>query len=130
MIKNDNDNSSADPFKVYIRVRPFLEKELISDGDNSSNNLNNNNRSLKAAVVTDENMVYVVEPDSPELYGKRERCFVFDDVFKEKDNNVLIFNKVVKNLVNNVFSGYNSTALAYGVTGTGKTHTMFGDIYV
>lgn len=24
--------------------------------------------------------------------------------------------------------GYNSTALAYGVTGTGKTHTMFGDI--
>jgi kinesin family protein 18/19 len=26
--------------------------------------------------------------------------------------------------------GYNSTALAYGVTGTGKTHTMFGDIYL
>ena len=25
--------------------------------------------------------------------------------------------------------GYNSTALAYGVTGTGKTYTIFGDIY-
>ncbi len=32
--------------------------------------------------------------------------------------------------MNNILSGYNSTALAYGVTGTGKTHTMFGDIYL
>ncbi len=30
----------------------------------------------------------------------------------------------------NILSGYNSTALAYGVTGSGKTHTMFGDIYM
>ena len=27
-------------------------------------------------------------------------------------------------------NGYNATALAYGVTGTGKTHTMFGDLHI
>ena len=31
--------------------------------------------------------------------------------------------------VENLLNGYNSTILAYGMTGTGKTHTMFGDIY-
>jgi len=30
--------------------------------------------------------------------------------------------------VDKTLQGINSTALAYGVTGTGKTHTMFGDI--
>ncbi len=32
-------------------------------------------------------------------------------------------------MVDNTIAGFNSTALAYGVTGTGKTHTMFGNIY-
>ena len=32
-------------------------------------------------------------------------------------------------MVDSVLNGYNSTALAYGVTGAGKTYTMFGDIY-
>ena len=31
-------------------------------------------------------------------------------------------------IINNVINGYNSTALAYGVTGTGKTYTIFGDL--
>lgn len=31
--------------------------------------------------------------------------------------------------MDNIIVGFNATALAYGVTGTGKTHTMFGDIY-
>jgi kinesin family member 5 len=29
-------------------------------------------------------------------------------------------------LVESVFEGYNATFLAYGQTGTGKTHTVFG----
>lgn len=36
----------------------------------------------------------------------------------------------MKSLVDKVIQGINSTTLAYGVTGTGKTHTMFGDIYM
>lgn len=30
--------------------------------------------------------------------------------------------------INNVLSGYNSTVFIYGMTGAGKTHTMFNSI--
>ena len=61
--------------------------------------------------------------------GKKEKSFVFDGIYTEVDNNYTVFEKVIKNMVGNILQGYNSTAMAYGVTGTGKTHTMFGDIY-
>jgi Cdc6-like AAA superfamily ATPase len=32
-------------------------------------------------------------------------------------------------MIDNVLKGYNSTILAYGVTGTGKTHTMLGNMH-
>ena len=28
-----------------------------------------------------------------------------------------------------ILEGYNFTCFAYGMTGAGKTHTMFGDLY-
>jgi type II secretory ATPase GspE/PulE/Tfp pilus assembly ATPase PilB-like protein len=32
-------------------------------------------------------------------------------------------------MVREVLNGYNGTVFAYGPTGSGKTYTMFGDIY-
>ncbi len=32
-------------------------------------------------------------------------------------------------MIANILRGYNSTMLAYGATGTGKTHTTFGNIH-
>ncbi len=66
MIKNENENNIIDPFKVYVRVRPLLEREIVSEGENSSNNLNNmnsNNNNIvskyvnKTAVLVEENKV-------------------------------------------------------------------------
>ena len=31
-------------------------------------------------------------------------------------------------LIDNILNGYNGTVFAYGMTGAGKTHTMFGDL--
>ena len=31
-------------------------------------------------------------------------------------------------MIDKILNGYNSTTLAYGVTGTGKTYTIFGDL--
>ena len=39
-----------------------------------------------------------------------------------------IYEDVGKNTIQDVLGGYNGTIFAYGPTGTGKTHTMFGDI--
>lgn len=61
--------------------------------------------------------------------GKEEKIFVFDQVYDENDTNDAIFKKTMLSPVENLLNGYNSTILAYGMTGTGKTHTMFGDIY-
>jgi len=36
---------------------------------------------------------------------------------------------MVRSQVDHTLKGYNSTAIAYGITGSGKTHTIFGDIY-
>ena len=32
-------------------------------------------------------------------------------------------------MIDNILKGYNSTLFAYGATGTGKTHTTFGNIH-
>ena len=32
-------------------------------------------------------------------------------------------------MIHSLIDGYNSTCFAYGMTGSGKTHTMLGDIY-
>lgn len=34
----------------------------------------------------------------------------------------------MKKTIHRLFQGYNSTILAYGMTGSGKTYTMFGDL--
>ena len=38
-----------------------------------------------------------------------------------------VYNRVARNIVDNVLEGYNGTIFAYGQTGTGKTFTMEGD---
>ena len=36
--------------------------------------------------------------------------------------------QILKSMIDKILLGYNSTVLAYGVTGTGKTYTVFGDL--
>lgn len=38
-----------------------------------------------------------------------------------------VYNETARPIVDKVLMGYNGTILAYGQTGTGKTHTMEGD---
>ena len=64
-----------------------------------------------------------------ELRAREERSYVFDNVFDDQDSTLDIYSQVLTPAISNVLSGYNSTVLAYGMTGAGKTYTMFGDIY-
>ena len=41
-------------------------------------------------------------------------------------NNVEVFAKAVQPNLDLVCAGYNATYFAYGITGSGKTHTIFG----
>ena len=113
-----------EPFKVCVRIRPLLpnERKLVY-------NENLKGKKIPYQIVnSDNNTILLKDPNNPELYGQNVKSFPFDKVFTEKDNNKTIFNSIIINLVDNILQGYNSTALAYGVTGAGNTHTMFGDL--
>ena len=54
------------------------------------------------------------------------RYYEFDKVFNTNSSNKQIYEKNVKKLIKPIFNGFNATVFAYGVTGSGKTYTMFG----
>lgn len=74
--------------------------------------------------------MFVFSPHRPkELRPKEDKSYIFDDVFDEDTPTADIFSQSLTTAIENVINGYNSTVLAYGMTGAGKTYTMFGDIY-
>lgn len=133
-------NEPVEPFKVFIRIRPLNEKEknFIPPAHKSSllrnlhnlpvNQSNNFQPTNKGFLLAEDNLLFVLDPDSLDYNGRKEKTFVFDNIFTEKNCNFDIFDSVIKSMIENVIKGYNATALAYGVTGTGKTHTMFGNV--
>jgi hypothetical protein len=50
----------------------------------------------------------------------------FSEVFDKHTSNGYIFDKSIKDALNGLLEGYNSTILAYGITGSGKTFSVFG----
>jgi hypothetical protein len=125
----DNPNNLLEPFKVYVRIRPFLSKEILKLKRNNSSSLltgnNANNKTNHESIFRVENRSLYVYDNK---YNRKERKYVFNNIFTEKNNNDNVFDVSIKPMINNVINGYNSTCLAYGVTGTGKTHTIFGDL--
>jgi kinesin family protein 5 len=96
----------SENIQVAVRFRPLSKKESIEytvDIDEKQNSFEINENS-----------------------GGYHR-FGFDHVFNSTTSQESIFNKVAKNSIEWVCQGYNATIFAYGTTGSGKTHTMFGD---
>lgn len=60
---------------------------------------------------------------------KTQKAFSFDKVFGMYSTQEEVFESVVKPIVQEALEGFNCTIFAYGQTGTGKTHTMEGDIH-
>ncbi|KAI0422717.1 P-loop containing nucleoside triphosphate hydrolase protein [Xylaria grammica] len=56
------------------------------------------------------------------------KTYNFDRVFSPAADQGMIYDDVVKPILEEMLSGYNCTIFAYGQTGTGKTYTMSGDM--
>lgn len=98
--------------RVVARVRPLLKSEIEKDviletsGDNAA---------LKTIVT-------IPNPKcSSENYS-----FQFNSVYDRDATQSQLFDNEVAPNVKHLFKGYDLTLFAYGVTGTGKTHTMRG----
>ena len=57
------------------------------------------------------------------------KSFTYDSVFPQDSTQEMVYAKAVSHITEFVLDGYNGTIFAYGQTGTGKTHTMEGDIH-
>lgn len=76
--------------------------------------------------VDEENGILTVSsPDYRSIEG-REKSYQFDGVLGETSSNVQTFNRAVLPSLAGILEGYNATVFAYGITGSGKTHTIFG----
>ncbi|KER23611.1 hypothetical protein T265_14610, partial [Opisthorchis viverrini] len=63
---------------------------------------------------------------------RRRRIFTFDHIFaahtdsEDEEGQKQIYECVGQEALSSILEGYNSSLFAYGVTGTGKTYTIFG----
>lgn len=94
---------------VYVRVRPISDEEMRSTNKDS--------------------IIEKPDPCHISINSKKDsekKHFTFDHVFEHDSNQKQVYCTIAKPVVESVLQGYNGTILAYGQTGTGKTHTMIG----
>lgn len=124
-------------FKVMIRVRPPLAKEEtplfrpIVQVSNEYNRIDIDELFLppeyNTSAVQGQNMQGSQKFQGEQLETLYNRfSFTFDHVFSQSSTQEEVYVHAGAQPVDYLLKGYNSTILAYGQTGTGKTYTMEG----
>ncbi|KAI1653478.1 kinesin heavy chain [Daldinia decipiens] len=101
--------------RVVARIRPLLDKELDKDVI------------VHAASNDDGKTSNVVKIPNPKNESE-EFSFTFNGVYDQLTTQEELFAAEVSPLLKSLFQGLDLTIFAYGVTGTGKTHTMRGGL--
>ena len=96
-------------FKVCIRVRPFIQRELKN-------------------IHSQESCIHAKKGCLEFFRGLEKKSFHFDYVGGETVDQATIFNHIAKPIAKSCLDGYNGTIFAYGQTGAGKTFTIQGPI--
>ncbi|XP_057260614.1 kinesin-like protein KIF23 isoform X4 [Pezoporus wallicus] len=101
-----------DPVGVYCRVRPLSRPDQEC-----------------CIEVIDETTVQIHPPEGYRIFRNgeyRETQYSFKEVFGALVVQKQLFDVVAKPLVEDLIRGRNGLLFTYGVTGSGKTHTMTG----
>ncbi|XP_058012743.1 kinesin-like protein KIF23 isoform X1 [Ahaetulla prasina] len=110
--KKASNNSLKDPVGVYCRVRPVSVP----------------NQECCIEVIS-STTVQVHSPDGYRIARNgeyKEVQYSFKEVFGTSISQKYVFDVVAKPLVEDLIRGKNGLLFTYGVTGSGKTHTMTG----
>jgi kinesin family member 11 len=84
---------------------------------------------VQTDVVNKKVSIQVGKNNNSSYSKTNTKTFTFDKVFGMYSTQEEIFQSLVKPIVDECLMGFNCTIFAYGQTGTGKTHTMEGDIH-
>lgn len=87
--------------------------------------------------MPDATSVEMVAPKDSKTYehsahgcGKVINTFNFTQVYDQLTSQRDLFNDCMLSTVKNFVDGHNCLVFAYGVTNSGKTYTMLGELYV
>ncbi|KAI8110594.1 hypothetical protein M9435_002268 [Picochlorum sp. BPE23] len=110
---NSSNLSSETNVQVIVRCRPRSEEEV---------------EHRTPEVVTCDALHKEVQL-TQSVGGKQfNRKYHFDRVYGPETTQEMLYETAVAPMVDEVLQGFNCTVFAYGQTGTGKTHTMTGDM--
>ncbi|PMD20540.1 kinesin-domain-containing protein [Hyaloscypha hepaticicola] len=101
--------------RVVARIRPLLDKELDKD------------TIVRAESSGDGKIMNIVRIPNPKNEAE-EFSFTFNGVYDMETTQEELFTNEVAPHLKSLFQGLDVTIFAYGVTGTGKTHTMRGGL--
>lgn len=108
-----NSPSSTSSVQVVVRLRPLNEKEK-----------KHGTLPVVSASTADKTVTLLKGTGSRQT----KTSYKFDNVFTAFSTQEEVFDATLKPVIRDVLLGYESTVFAYGQTGTGKTHTMEGDL--
>jgi len=109
-------------FKVVIRVRPPLPREL--EGDLGFVNCVKVDGLNRSATIS-ENISAAEAADGYDgVYATHS--YTFDHCYDQDNDQKSVYENTARSAVISTLQGYNATIIAYGQTGTGKTYTMEG----
>uniref|UniRef100_A0A8C3T1G1 Kinesin-like protein n=1 Tax=Chelydra serpentina TaxID=8475 RepID=A0A8C3T1G1_CHESE len=112
VLKKSSNTSLKDPVGVYCRVRPLSVQDQEC-----------------CIEVISETTVQIHPPDGYRIFRNgeyRETQYTFKEVFGTLVTQKALFDVVARPLVEDLIRGKNGLLFTYGVTGSGKTHTMTG----
>ncbi|PYH46867.1 kinesin family protein [Aspergillus saccharolyticus JOP 1030-1] len=116
--------------RVVARIRPLLKSErdldVILRTGPSANSVDRKATELeKGRLATLRDRDTVVRIPNPKNESE-EYSFQFNAVYEAEATQQELYEAEVAPTVKHLFNGFDVTLFAYGVTGTGKTHTMRG----
>ncbi|KFV76976.1 Kinesin-like KIF20A [Struthio camelus australis] len=107
--------------KVYLRVRPLKSTELEKGEDQACVCIENSETLLLKAPKDSFTM-----RSTERGVGQAAHRFTFTQIFGPDVGQKLFFDSTMKQVVKDVLNGQNWLVYTYGITNSGKTHTIQG----
>jgi kinesin family member 5 len=115
-MENSNERQRV---KVFIRLRPQFKNSYATNSEDSTNcddvvdTFNTENNSVRLKIE-----------------GGVSKTYHYDGCHGPTSTQEEVYEASSKSIVESVLEGYNASLIAYGMTGSGKTHTMLGNLGV